>query len=93
VDARAQVAEELRRLRADRPTSELERRQILADLGSRLEVLVPGGLTDLVAALRTCDDPAGPRGRELDELWDRTLRELAAFVDEKADRKPFWRPR
>ncbi|MCO6004252.1 VWA domain-containing protein [Actinoallomurus purpureus] len=93
VDARAQVAEELRRLRADRPASELERRQILADLGSRLEVLVPGGLTDLVAALRTCDDPAGPRGRELDELWDRTLRELAAFVDEKAARKPFWRPR
>ncbi|GAB3960306.1 hypothetical protein GCM10029978_009280 [Actinoallomurus acanthiterrae] len=109
VDARAQVAEELRRLRAARPASELERRQILADLGSRLEVLVPGALTDLVAALRTCDDPAGPRGRDLKELWDRTLRELAAYADETSDagqaegtdgtagseRRPFWhrRPR
>ncbi|MEV0401764.1 VIT domain-containing protein [Actinoallomurus sp. NPDC050550] len=109
VDARAQVAEELRRLRAARPVSELERRQILADLGSRLEVLVPGALTDLVAALRSCDDPAGPRGRDLEELWDRTLHELAAYADEAGDagqaertdgterpeRKPFWhrRPR
>ncbi|GAA4620556.1 VIT domain-containing protein [Actinoallomurus vinaceus] len=96
VDARAQVAEELRRLRAARPASELERRQILADLGSRLEVLVPGALTDLVAALRSCDDPAGPRGRDLDELWDRTLRELASYEEEgEKDRRPFWhrRPR
>ncbi|MFL6057037.1 MAG: VIT domain-containing protein [Actinoallomurus sp.] len=100
VDTRAQVAEELRRLRAARPASELERRQILADLGSRLAVLVPSLLTDLVAALRTCDDPAGPRGRELEELWDRTLHELAAYAEDDAghdagDRKPFWhrRPR
>jgi Ca-activated chloride channel family protein len=96
VDTRAQVAEELHRLRAARPGSELERRQILADLGSRLEVLLPGRFTDLVAALRTCDDPAGPRGRELEELWDRTLRELAAYAEAEAgDRKPFWhrRPR
>jgi Ca-activated chloride channel family protein len=94
VDTRAQVAEELRRLRGARPDSELERRQILADLGSRLEVLLPGRLTDLVAALRTCDDPAGPRGRELDELWNRTLRELAAYAEDDADeRKPFWHRR
>ncbi|MEV5746197.1 VIT domain-containing protein [Actinoallomurus sp. NPDC052308] len=94
VDTHGQVAEELRRLRAARPASEVERRQVLADLGSRLEVLVPGEFTELVAALRTCDDPAGPRGHALDELWDRALSELAAYA-EPSERKPFWhrRPR
>jgi Ca-activated chloride channel family protein len=82
--SRTQVADELRRLRDGRPASETERRQILADLGSRLAVLLGGELAELVAALRACDDPAGPRGGALEELWERTLRELAAYAGEDA---------
>ncbi len=70
---RAQLAEELQRLRAAESTPEQARRRYLADLGSRLRVLdhMIGGhaeLSDLAAAL----DQAERATADLAALWQRT---------------------
>ncbi|HEY3507279.1 MAG TPA: VIT domain-containing protein [Actinocatenispora sp.] len=86
--ARTQVADELRALRS--AGGALNRSTVLADLGTRLAVLVDtlpadapdrDGLAELVTALRECDGPRPPAGDDLDRLWQRTLDVLAAFTD------------
>ncbi|GAA4214527.1 VIT domain-containing protein [Actinocatenispora rupis] len=102
VTARDQVADELRALRT--AGADTDRLVTLADLGSRLAVLVdtlpptaPGRteLADLVVALRECDGPRPPRGEALDRLWERTLTVLAAFTGDRGTPAPrraaFWK--
>jgi len=78
--ARAQVADEARRLRAAAPATERERRAMLADLGSRLEALAvhlntsghateAAPLHELAVALRTCDLPQPLGSVNLEQLW------------------------
>jgi hypothetical protein len=85
--ARTQVADELRALRSTGGT--VDRATVLADLGTRLAVLVDtlpadaperDALAELVAALRECDGPHPPAGEDLDRLWRRSLDVLAAFT-------------
>ena len=87
VQARTQVGVELRRLRDAGPDT--DRLAVLADLGTRLAVLVdalPDGaagrseLAALVPALRACDGAEPPRGADLDRLWARTVEVLAGFA-------------
>jgi Ca-activated chloride channel family protein len=85
--ARTQAAEEARTLRSAQEGSEGERREVLADLGSRLDALarhlvahgVDGGLLSplwaLVAELEA-DRPLGVPLEVFEELWARTLRIL-----------------
>src|SRR6266511_1390901 len=91
--ARTQAAEEAKLLRDNAGRPDHERRELLADLASRLEalvrhlrehglsanVLVP--LRDLLAALT---QPGA-----LDALWTRTLRALDEFSGER--RRSFWK--
>ncbi|BCJ35233.1 hypothetical protein Athai_27360 [Actinocatenispora thailandica] len=88
--AHQQAAIELRRLRALGPAD--DRRTALADLGTRLAALVDGlpdrttgraELAALAADLRACDGDEPPRGTDLDELWQRAVDLLAAFVGER----------
>jgi Ca-activated chloride channel homolog len=91
IDVRALVGDELQRLRDAQGSSELERRQLLADLGTRLKVILAGmpEFADLIESLLACDDPAGPRGDRLNELWDRAVRELTGLTDDSRPRR-FW---
>jgi Ca-activated chloride channel family protein len=74
------AAREARRLRAAAGAPEYERRELLADLGTRLDALtaeLPGGsavvaVRSLVAALAE-DRLAEVSGAELAQLWDRAL--------------------
>jgi Ca-activated chloride channel family protein len=78
--ARELAAQEAQRLRAAAGAPEFERREMLADLGTRLEALARdlGGspdaaaIRDLVAELVE-DRLAGLAGDALTELWDRVL--------------------
>jgi Ca-activated chloride channel homolog len=91
--ARRQMADEVAALRAARHAPESERRRLLSDLASRLDALVaslartpsprgqPAALGRLAARLRDCDQPARPRGPELDALWDEAIAQLAAFAE------------
>jgi Ca-activated chloride channel homolog len=97
--ARRQVADELRRLRDAAPAGPAERLTLLADLGTRLAVLVgalpaanAGPLADLVARLRACDSDQPPTGAALDRLWSDTLLVLASFAGDTAPpRGDFWK--
>lgn len=90
--ARAQAAEEARRLRNAATASPGQRRSMLADLGSRLEALAihlnsrghaeeAAPLHELALALRNCDLPQPVGGTDLlQQLWQRTLDVLDAFA-------------
>jgi len=91
--ARSQMAGEVAALRAARHDPENERRRRLSDLTSRLDALVASlaaapslwgqraALGRLAGQLRDCDQPAPPRGSELDALWDEAIAQLAAFAE------------
>jgi Ca-activated chloride channel family protein len=95
-DARAQAADEARRLRTSTAgtggvAGEQHRRMALADLASRLDALLQhltgradeAALTPLRAlstALAACDGPNPPRSADLDALWQRALAALDAFA-------------
>jgi Ca-activated chloride channel family protein len=76
IDLRDLMAREAQRLRAASGRPDYERRELLEDLGSRLAAFAMDALRGLVEAL----GPNEIARRPLDELWDRTLRELDAFV-------------
>src|SRR5207244_2654735 len=89
--AMAQVADEVRRLRAGDGHNQAQRLATLADLGSRLEALLSWAtgqvgepalapLRSLVSALAGCDGPTPPRGADLDALWQRAVTVLTAFA-------------
>jgi Mg-chelatase subunit ChlD len=102
--ARRLAAEEAARLRAAEGRSERERRELLADVGSRLDALarhlasqgVDGGLLAplwaLVAELES-DRPLGVPAEVFAELWARTLRILdeIAAPDSPTSRREFWK--
>jgi Ca-activated chloride channel family protein len=88
-DLRAIVAVEARRLREAEGRSALERRDLLADLASRLGALLEGlpdaelkPLRDLVDQLKA--------GGTLTETWALARRTLEAFGPEP-ERKAFWK--
>jgi Ca-activated chloride channel family protein len=98
-EARELVSEELVRLRADtRGLPGYERRELLADLASRLRAMVAhlrsrGVAEELTAPVRELVD-AIEAGGDVDVLWDRALRVLAAFsgtAEPRPDRPPFWK--
>jgi Ca-activated chloride channel family protein len=81
-DLPARAADEARALRAAASAPEYERRELLADLGTRLAALVTGtawgsdpAVRDLVAALAD-DRPLSLGADEFTALWERTLRVL-----------------
>ena len=89
--ARAQAAEEARRLRANENATERERRSMLADLGSRMEALAAhlevrghadeaAPLRELANDLRDCDIPQPDTTARLARLWQRALDVLDAFA-------------
>jgi hypothetical protein len=91
-DARAQAAEEAQRLAAF-AGSELDRRDVLDDLASRLDALArhldslgvdPGAVREIVDMLRDEMIPATER-------WDRARRALAEFAAGDTARRPFWK--
>jgi Ca-activated chloride channel family protein len=95
---RDQAEAEAVRLRALTGAQEYERREALADLGTRLDVLardLPGG--DLVERIRDLvRDLAEDRlaGADVDALWQRTLAlldELAGTGSEDKGSKAFWK--
>ncbi len=103
-DARVQAAEEAKRLRAANDAPEYERRELLADLGTRLDALVRhlaghpdnakllAPLRDLVAELEA-DRPLSVPADVFEELWTRALRlldDLAAGSPRKGVRE-FWK--
>lgn len=91
--ARSQLTGEAAALRAARHEPESERRRLLSDLASRLDALVASladvlslrgqraALARLAGRLHDCDQPAPPRGPELDTLWDDAVAQLAAFAE------------
>jgi Ca-activated chloride channel family protein len=101
-DARRQAGEEVRRLRAASGADEYQRREHLADLGSRLDALVrhlgargvdPDDLTpvrELADELRA-DRPMGVPADVLAELWARALRVLEEFAGSREGGTPFWK--
>ena len=104
VAARLLAAEEAARLREAESRSERDRRELLADVGSRLDALarhlasqrVDSGLLAplwaLVAELEA-DRPLGVPADVFAELWARTLRILdeIATPDEPPSRREFWK--
>jgi Ca-activated chloride channel family protein len=100
----ATAAREAQRLRAATAAPEYERRELLADLGTRLQALARdlGGspkaqaVRALVAEL-TEDRLAGLAGAELTALWDRALAVLDALASpgggsaDTAARPAFWK--
>ncbi len=103
--ARAQAGEEAQRLRAAAHAPEADRRELLADLGSRLTALIrhlEGAGVDAttlapVRALASAlaDDAAlAVPAAELTGLWERALAvltELARAEPEPRTRRPFWK--
>jgi len=103
-DARAQAAEEARRLRTAEGAGEVERAELLDDLGTRLDVMVRhlaglgidptelSAVRDLAGEL-SADRYAPLAGEELADLWARALAVLEAFAgpDRGAGRGAFWK--
>jgi Ca-activated chloride channel family protein len=100
-EARAQAAEEVRRLRAAQDAPEADRRDLLADLGSRLTALLRhlesagveatalAPVRELATALAG-EAAARATGADLAALWDRALRVLEALAD-PGRRTAFWK--
>jgi Ca-activated chloride channel family protein len=101
-DARRQAGEEVRRLRTATAADEYQRRELLADLGSRLDALVrhltergvdAADLTpvrDLADELRA-DRPMGVPADVLADLWARALRVLDDFAEGRSGGTEFWK--
>jgi Ca-activated chloride channel homolog len=101
-EARRQAGEELRRLRAATGADEYARRELLADLGSRLDALVrhltergvdAADLTpvrDLADELRA-DRPMGVPADVLAALWSRAVRVLDEFAQGRQGGSAFWK--
>jgi len=105
--ARRQMADEAAALRAAQGAPGADRVRLLADLGTRIEALLAwlaadfaaGGqdglaqLAGLAGQLRTCDEPAPPRGGELDALMAEAIRLLTEFGagTRPAVRPAFWK--
>jgi Ca-activated chloride channel family protein len=101
-EARRQAGEEVRRLRAASGADEYERRELLADLGSRLDALVRHlaergvdavdltPVRDLADELRA-DRPMGAPADVLAELWTRALRVLDDFAEARQGGSEFWK--
>jgi Ca-activated chloride channel family protein len=90
VDVRQIAAVEARRLREASGRPGYERRDILADLASRLAVLLSGLTDPAFATLHTLVGHLSGDGG-LDERWSEAERVLAAFGDEKPEHRPFWK--
>jgi len=95
--ARAQAATEAARLRAARNAPLRERRELLADLGTRLEAMVRhvAGSDGLAPVRRiveeiTADRPLTVPTDVFEDLWARTLRALDEVAG-VATRRAFWK--
>ena len=95
--AREQAGAEVRRLRAAADRPEQGRRELLADLASRLRALVrhlsqQGVAEARYAALRQLADLLDSGG-EIDVLWARATKILDEFSGQQpaAPRRPFWK--
>ncbi|MGH3279960.1 MAG: hypothetical protein ACRDNW_12600, partial [Trebonia sp.] len=90
---RRQLSDEVAMLRAERHAPGAERARHLADLATRIDALLAwlasdaalsgrlaADLASLAAELRDCDQPGRLRGTELDTLWEKAIRQLAAFA-------------
>ena len=108
-EARVQLADEARLLRAAGTPTRTQRLAILADLATRLDALVHhlapsvddtilAPLRELVTALAACEGPTPPPDADLDALWQRTINVIDAFIGtpptDAPTRHTFWkRPR
>jgi Ca-activated chloride channel family protein len=102
---RSQAASEARALRAAAGAPEYERRELLADLGTRLEAIVRGTASAGLPSVRRLleelvdDRPLALSTEEFEQLWQLTLRVLAELAGgngpgrpgTKPDRKAFWK--
>ncbi|HEX2313855.1 MAG TPA: trypsin, partial [Thermomonospora sp.] len=98
---RETIEQELARLAELATAPGPERWRHLSDLRTRLAGLLVSAVADpvaerlrsLVAALEVTDDPA--LQSRVDELWDRTVRELTACLGDAGgtSRRPFWKRR
>jgi Ca-activated chloride channel family protein len=93
-DARGQLADELRLLREGQGRPDVERRELLADLASRLDALLrhlrqrgvdETQLAPLVALAAALQAP-GP----VDDLWAQAVRVLERFEGKGDRRRSFW---
>ncbi len=99
VSVRQLAAREAERLRAAAAAPEYERRELLSDLGTRLEALVRdlGGSPDAAAVRHLAadlaeDHLAGLSGDALTELWERALQLLDHLAGEQpAPGGAFWK--
>jgi hypothetical protein len=88
LNAREHISNEARWLREAGPLNDDERRELLADLGSRLHDLqrhfsaskVPAGVYSTLTALAAVIDASD----DVDRLWDEVLRVLDDFVGDTA---------
>ncbi|BCJ48578.1 hypothetical protein Asp14428_00530 [Actinoplanes sp. NBRC 14428] len=89
-DLTAIVAVEARRLREaeDRPAA--ERRELLADLGTRLSALIEGMSDAGIAPLRELAERLRAGGDPADD-WAYARRVLEAFAPAEPERKAFWK--
>jgi Ca-activated chloride channel homolog len=105
-DARVQLADEARLLRAAGTPTRTQRLAILADLATRLDALVHhlapsvddavlAPLRELVTALATCEGRTPPPDADLDALWQRTINVIDAFIGtpptDAPSRNTFWK--
>jgi len=106
-EARAQLTDEARLLRAAGTPTRTQRLMILADLATRLDALVQHltpaiddtilePLRDLVIALATCEGPTPPPDSDLDALWQHTINVIDTFIGTPPPtatptRRTFWK--
>jgi Ca-activated chloride channel family protein len=91
-EARRLVAVEAGRLREAAGRPRYEREEILADLASRLGVLLTGLTDEAYRPLRALLDELAKGQSDLDARWAEALRVLAEFGGSAAaERKPFWK--
>lgn len=105
-EARVQLADEARLLRAVGTPTRAQRLAILADLATRLDALVHhlapsvddavlAPLRELVTALAACEGPTPPRDADLDALWQRTINVIDTFIGtppaDAPTRSAFWK--
>ncbi|TDO50751.1 Ca-activated chloride channel family protein [Kribbella sp. VKM Ac-2527] len=105
-EARVQLADEARLLRAAGTPTRTQRLAILADLATRLDALVHhlapavddtvlAPLRELVTALAACEGPTPPPDPDLDVLWQRAIDVIDAFTGTPPTgaptRQTFWK--
>ena len=94
-DLREVVALEIQRLEKDASLPDWERRDLLADLASRLGILIAGRTGPAYGPMRGLFVEI-EAGGDVDRLWARTLEVLREFVGEGTPAEPerrrrFWR--